>query len=118
MAVNRVRLKNLSQRGNRKAGKALKLTEDYDRLITTILVGNNIVNTVGTAVATVLFTGLLGNVGATVSAVLMTVVILFFGEVTPKTLAKQSPEQVACLTAGFLSFMLTILHPVNTLFKK
>ena len=80
-AANKVRLKTMGQGGQRRALIALELAENYDQLLTTILVGNNIVNIAGTSIATVLFTMWLGNVGATVSTVVMTVIILIFGEV-------------------------------------
>ena len=79
-SVNKIRLKSMAQSGGKRAQLALNLAEDYDRLITTILVGNNIVNIAGTALATVLFTQLLGSYGPTVSTVVMTVLILIFGE--------------------------------------
>jgi Mg2+/Co2+ transporter CorB len=94
-AANRVRLKTMAQDGDRKAARALALAEDYDRLLTSILVGNNLVNIAGTAIATVLFTGWVGDLGPTLSTVVMTLVILLFGEISPKTLAKQFAEQVA-----------------------
>ena len=74
-----MRLKALSRRGDRRAEKALALSSSYDRLITAILVGNNVVNIAGTAIATVLFTGLCGPVGPTVSTVVMTLLILLLG---------------------------------------
>ena len=78
-AVNKVRLKAMSQNGNGQAKRALDLAENYDRLLTTILVGNNVVNIAGTSIATVLFTMWLGGLGATASTVVMTVLVLIFG---------------------------------------
>lgn len=115
-SANKLRLKTMSQAGNRRAGLALELAEDYDRLLTTILVGNNIVNIAGTALATVLFTAWLGNLGATASTAAMTVLILIFGEVSPKTIAKESPEKLAIAFAPPLRFLRAILRPVNALF--
>ena len=116
-SANRVRLKTMSQSGNKRAELALSLAEDYDRLLTTILVGNNIVNIAGTALATVLFTAWVGRMGATVSTVVMTVLILIFGEVSPKTIAKESPEKFAMAAAPSLRALRTVLTPVNALFK-
>ena len=116
-SANRVRLKTMSQSGNKRAELALSLAEDYDRLLTTILVGNNIVNIAGTALATVLFTAWVGRMGATVSTVVMTVLILIFGEVSPKTIAKESPEKFAMAAAPSLKALCAILTPVNALFK-
>ena len=115
-AVNKVRLKARTQNGNGRAKRALDLAEDYDRLLTTILVGNNVVNIAGTSIATVLFTMWLGGFGATASTVVMTVLILIFGEVSPKALAKESPETIAMAVAGPLRVLETVLAPVNALF--
>ena len=115
-AANRVRLKTMAQDGDRKAARALALAEDYDRLLTSILVGNNLVNIAGTAIATVLFTGWVGDLGPTLSTVVMTLVILLFGEISPKTLAKQFAEQVAMGVAVPLSLVNKLLTPVNALF--
>lgn len=115
-AVNRVKLKTLQQDGKPKAAAALELSEQYDRLLTTILVGNNVVNIAGTSIATVLFTGLAGSMGATLSTVVMTLLILLFGEVSPKTLAKESPEIIAMAVAGPLKLLMRLLGPVNALF--
>lgn len=116
-AVSKVRLKTMQTEGNNRAGLALKLAEDYDRLLTTILVGNNIVNIAGTSIATVLFTAWIGNYGATVSTVVMTVLILIFGEVSPKALAKESPERVSMAAAPWLAIAVKILLPINALFQ-
>ena len=98
-ALNKVKLKTMIADGNKKAELALRLAEDYDRLLTTILIGNNIVNIAATAMATVLFTGLAGDMGATLSTVVMTLVILMFGEITPKSTAKEMPERLAMVVA-------------------
>ncbi len=116
-AASRVKLKTMQSEGNRRAALALALAEDYDRLLTTILVGNNIVNIAGTSIATVLFTAWVGNMGATVSTVVMTVLILIFGEVSPKALAKESPERIAMAVAPWLNMLIRILEPVNALFR-
>lgn len=116
-ALSRVRLKTLQSEGNNRAKLALTLSEDYDQLLTTILVGNNIVNISGTSIATVLFTAWLGGYGATVSTVVMTIAILIFGEVSPKALAKESPERIAMAVAPWLNFLEKLLAPVNALFR-
>lgn len=115
-SANKVRLKTQAQSGNKRAALAVRMAEDYDRLITTILVGNNIVNIAGTALATVLFTMLLGAYGATVSTVVMTILVLIFGEVSPKAIAKESPEKLAVAFAPPLHMLMFILTPINTLF--
>ena len=116
MSASHVRLKTLQQQGRKGAAVALSLAEDGDRVLTTILVGNNLVNIAGTAIATVLFTRWVGDMGATVSTAVMTVLILILGEVTPKTLARQTPERLAIAFAGPLSALMWILTPVVKLF--
>lgn len=115
-SVNKIRLKNMANDGDKKAKKALDLAEDYDRLLTTILVGNNLVNIMATALATVLFTNLYKEYGATVSTVVMTVVVLIFGEVTPKSIAKETPEKFAMTVSGILKALVFFLTPINFLF--
>ena len=118
-SLNKVRLKSRADNGDRRAVKTLALAEDYDRLLSTILIGNNIVNNVATTIGAVLFINLLGSVeGPTVSAIVLTVVILIFGEVSPKSLAKESPEAVAMAVAPLLRLFLTILLPLNYLFTQ
>lgn len=115
-AANKVRLKTMSLDGDGRATAALRLAEDYDRLLTVILVGNNVVNIAGTSIATVIFTGLIGPVGATLSTVVMTLLILLFGEVSPKTLAKESPEKIAMAVARPLRVVMIVLRPVDAVF--
>ena len=115
-SLNRVRLKSKADAGNRRAALALEMEEDFDRLLSTILIGNNIVNITATTIGTVLFTKLLGAYGPTVSTVVLTVVILIFGEISPKSLAKESPEAFAMFSAPLLKFLLTVLRPLNFLF--
>lgn len=117
-SVNKVRLKTIEGSKRSKAQLALKLSEDYDNLLMTILVGNNIVNIAGTAIATVMFTNLInGDAGATVSTVVMTVVILIFGEISPKSLAKENAERVAMFAARPLFIIGKILVPLGLFFR-
>lgn len=114
---NRIRLKNLAEDGNRRAKLVLDMSENYDRLLSTILVGNNIVNILLTAIATVFFSNLYGEgIGPTVSTVVSTVVVLIFGEITPKSLAKQYAESFTMATAPVLRCIVVILYPINWLF--
>ena len=83
-SVNKIRLKNLASNGNKKAARALKMSENYDELLSTILVGNNIANILSSSLATVLFTRLIGNSGVTIATIVMTVLVLLFGEISPK----------------------------------
>lgn len=119
--MNHVRLKTIEGEKRKNAQLALKLGEDYDKLLMTILLGNNIVNIAGTAIATVFFTQLLqndGDAGATVSTIVMTIVILIFGEISPKCLAKEHAEGVAMSLARPLSVIMKILTPLIYLFKE
>ena len=83
-SLNRVRLRSKAENGNRRAALALRLADDYDRLLSTILIGNNIVNITATTVSTLFFTKLLPVYGPTVSTIVLTVIILVFGEISPK----------------------------------
>ena len=83
-SVNKIRLKNLASNGNKKAARALKMSENYDELLSTILVGNNIANILSSSLATVLFTRLIGNSGVTIATIVMTVLVLLFGEISPQ----------------------------------
>ena len=96
-SLNRIRLKNLAGDGDKRAKRVLELESKYDNLLSTILIGNNIVNIGMTAVATALFLELTPQYGATLSTVVVTVVVLIFGEISPKSLAKESPESFAAI---------------------
>ena len=114
-SLNKVRLKNMANSGNRKAAKILALSENYDRLISTILIGNNIVNILSTSLATAMFVRMLGDSGVTVSTVVMTMVILLFGEVAPKSLARISNEKIAFAGYPLLTFIVKIFTPLSFL---
>ena len=121
-AANRVRLKTVEGPRKRKAQLTLKLLEKYDSLLTTVLIGNNVVNIAGTAIATILFTtrimrGSAEGAGATVASAVMTVLVLFLGEVGPKTLAKQQPEKFAMAVAPILGVLMVLLKPLDLLFS-
>ena len=102
---NRIRLKNMAEKGDKRAAGVLKLSDNYDSLISSILIGNNIVNILSASLGTLFFTGLLsGNndLGATVSTIVLTVVVLVFGEITPKTMAKNSPDKFVIFSAPII----------------
>lgn len=116
-SFSEVRMRRFAQK-KRSAQLALKLGENFNKVLTTLLIGNNIVNIVAASIATVLFTGLLGaELGPTISTVVLTAVVLIFGEVTPKTLAKESPEKFACWMAYPLWIFSIICTPLNILFS-
>lgn len=116
-ALNKVKLKTMIADGNKKAELALKLSEDYDRLLTTILIGNNIVNIAATSMATVLFTSMLGDMGATASTVVMTIIILLFGETSPKSMAKEMPERLAIAVSRPIHVLEKVFAPLNVFFR-
>ena len=116
-SMNKIRLKNMAADGNKRAALALKLAEDYDKLLSSILIGNNIVNIGSSALATVLFIELLGSKGASVSTAVMTVLVLIFGEITPKSIAKNSPEKFALFSAPILRVVNIVLSPLNFIFS-
>lgn len=118
-SLNRIRLKNLAAGGSKRARLTYALAENYDELLSTILVGNNLVNIASTTIATVLFTRALGEgTGPTVSTVVMTVTVLVFGEVAPKSLAKEVPESFAMTAAPVMRVLIVVLKPVNFLFAQ
>ena len=121
-SLNRTRLRAMAENGNRKAELALKLSENYDQLISTILIGNNIVNIAAASIGTILFTDLLGQefgtaAATTVSTVVVTIVVLIFGEITPKSLAKDNPEKFAVFSAPIIKSILWLFTPFNYLFS-
>ena len=115
-SLNRVRMKNLVNAGNERAKKVLVLEENYDNLLSTILVGNNLVNICLTSVATLMFVELWPVYGATLSTIIITIVVLIFGEISPKSLAKENPEKFSMFSAPILQFFMTVLKPVNWIF--
>lgn len=120
-SLNRVKLKAMEKGENdKKIERTLQLSESYDMVLSTILIGNNIVNIASTSIATLFFTGLLGDnsdLGATVSTVVMTVIVLIFGEVTPKTIAKEKAEKYAVLITPIVKMFVIIFYPLNLMFR-
>lgn len=116
-SCNIIRLKTLEQNGNKKAGKVLKMLDDYDSLLSTILIGNNIVNIAASSIATVLFVRSFGDIGATWSTLVTTIVILVFSEVTPKSIAKEKPESYAMHISSVIKGLKIFFTPLNKLFS-
>ena len=117
---NRLKMKGLAEDGNKRAKLVLDLSEDYDRLLSTILVGNNIVNIALTTLATMFFADLIlhsENLAATVSTIVTTVAVLIFGEISPKSLAKERADGFVLATAPVLRFVTWILTPINVIFS-
>ena len=117
-SLNRVRLKAKADGGSVRAAQTLALAEDYDKLLTTILIGNNVVNITATTVSTALFLKLLGAYGPTVSTVVLTVVILIFGEVSPKSLAKERSESFAMFSTPIMRLLMVLFSPLAWLFSQ
>ena len=117
-SLNKTRLKMLADNGNKRAALALRLSENYDKLISTILIGNNIVNIMVASIGTLLFVDIYGDIGATVSTAVVTIVVLIFGEITPKSIAKDAPERFALFSAPFIRLWIWVLTPLNFLFSK
>ena len=117
-SVNKVRLKNKAEDGNPRAQNALDLLEKYDKVLSCILIGNNIVNLTAATLGTVLFTKLLGPVyGPAASTVVLTIIVLIFGEITPKTLANDQAETFCMRAAPALRVCLVILTPLHLFFS-
>lgn len=117
-SVNKIRLKNYVSDGNRKAERALKIAEDFDRMLSAILIGNNIVNIASASIGTVIFTKLFGAAGAAISTVVMTIVVLIFGEILPKSYAKENSEKVTMNFAAPLNAVMVVLTPLVWVFTK
>ncbi|MCR5447977.1 MAG: hemolysin family protein [Solobacterium sp.] len=115
-SLNRIRVKNLASSGHKRYNLVLKLSDKYDTLLSSILIGNNIVDIMCTSIATIFFTKYWGDFGVTLSTIVITVVVLLFGEVSPKTVAKEKAESFAAFAAPILQFLMWILVPVNAFF--
>ena len=116
-SLNKTRVKTLSEKGSRRARLTCKLHDNYDALISTILIGNNIVNIATASLGTVLFVRLYGDIGATISTAVITVLVLIFGEITPKSIAKDCPEQFAMFSAPIIRLLILLFTPLNFLFS-
>ena len=117
--MSKTRLKTLAEKDNKRAALAVKLSDKYDKLLSSILIGNNIVNILLASLGTVVFVGLLkdNELGSTVSTAVITVVVLLIGEITPKTAAKNRPEKFAMFSAPIIQFIIWILTPISFLFN-
>ena len=118
LSLNKTRLKTLVEKGNKRAALTLELSEKYDNRLSTILIGNNIVNISMSSISTILFLDLLGDMGASVSTAVITVVVLIFGEISPKSIAKECPEKFAMFSAPIINALLVLLTPFNFLFAQ
>ena len=116
-SLNKTRLKTIAEKGNKKAQLALNLSDNYDKLISTILIGNNIVNILLASLGTVVFVNLYGDIGATISTAVVTVIVLIFGEISPKSIAKDCPERFAMFSSPMIKTLIFLFTPLNFLFS-
>ena len=116
-SFNKVRMKNRAEEGNKRARLALHLVEEYDKLLSCILIANNIVNLTAATVATILFVRYFPVYGPIASTIALTCLVLIFGEITPKALAKDQPERFAMFSAPILRIFLFLLTPLNAFFR-
>ena len=118
-SLNQIRLKSRAEDGDASAARVLAMAEKYDKLLSTILIGNNIVNIAAASIGTILFTRALGaERGATMSTIVLTIMVLIFGEVTPKSLAKEMPETVATAVSPMLNLLMGLFTPLTWLFSQ
>lgn len=115
-SVNMIRMRNMAEEGNRKAASAVRLAENYDRTLSTILIGNNLVNIALSSLTTVMATELFGNAGVAVATGAATLLILTFGEILPKSWAKENSERLVLAVAQPLSFCSFLFYPLGTFF--
>ncbi|MDE6520260.1 MAG: hemolysin family protein [Ruminococcus sp.] len=117
-SVNKLRLKNYEAQGNKKASKALKLANKFDDILTAVLIGNNIVNIATSSVSTLIFVAWFGDKGAGISTAVITILVLIFCEVLPKSYAKKNAEKLALFFATPLSVLVTVLKPFVWILNK
>ena len=118
-SLNQIRLKSRAEDGDTSAARVLAMSEKYDKLLSTILIGNNIVNIAAASIGTILFTQMLGaERGATMSTIVLTIIVLIFGEVTPKSLAKEMPETIATAVSPVLNLLMLLFTPLTWLFTQ
>ena len=115
-SVSKIKMKNLASDDNESAKLVLEITENFDKFLTTILIGNNIANIATTSIATVMFIKLYGHYGATISTVVVTVLVLVFGEISPKNIAKDKAEGLSLFMAPAVKVMMFLFTPLNWVF--
>ena len=116
--VNKLRMRTLAEAGNKRAKRVLRITKDSSKMLSAILIGNNLVNISASALATALAIDLYGNAGAGIATGILTFLILIFGEISPKTLATIHSEKLALAFCGIIQFLMTILTPVIFVINK
>ena len=116
--ANRIRMRTLADEGNKRAARVLKITDDSGKMLSAILIGNNVVNLSASSIATSLAIKLFGSVGAGIATGILTILILIFGEISPKTLATIHAEKLAMGYSGIIQFLITALTPVIFIINK
>ena len=116
--VNKIRMKNLAENGDKRAAKVLKVTSDSGKMLSAILIGNNIVNIFASSLATILAIDIWGDIGSGIATGVLTIVILIFGEVSPKTMATIKADSFSLLIAGIIDILMIILTPVIFVINK
>ncbi len=117
-SMNKTRIRTLADKGNKRAALTLRLSENYDKLISTVLIGNNIVNILLASLGAVVFVRMLGDIGATVSTAVITVAVLIFGEISPKSIAKDCPEKFAMFSSPLINALILFFTPLNFIFTQ
>lgn len=116
-SLNKVRIKFLANENNLKAIKVLDILDNFDNFLSTILIGNNIVNIIATIIATIILNRIFSDNGPLISTIVVTLVVLIFGEITPKSIAKKIPETIAISTVDSVRFLMFILMPLTVFFN-
>ena len=115
-SVSKIKMKNLASDDNESAELVLEITENFDKFLTTILIGNNIANIATTSIATLLFIEIYGKYGATISTVVVTVLVLVFGEISPKNIAKDKAEGISLFMSPSVKVLMILFTPLNWVF--
>jgi len=115
-ALNRIRVKNMAEEGSKRAALVISLHDDFDRVLSTLLVANNVVTLAAAAISAVLFLYHFDELGPTLSTLVLTIVLVIFADITPKSLAKESPEKVAMFAAPLLRLLIFLFTPLNFFF--
>lgn len=124
-SFNKIKMKSLASQGNKRAERVLKLDESFDKILTTLLIGNNIVNISLTTISTMFFIDALKNMvgegnedlSATISTMVITVTVLIFGEITPKCLAKDHADGYTLATVRIVSLLVNLFYPLTIIFS-
>ncbi len=115
-SFNRMRLKNKAEDGDKKAAKALEIASNFDKTLSSILIGNTVVNLATTSIVTVLFIDLFGQSGPVLATIFISVIILIFGEILPKSYAKEQADKLILKISSVLSVFIKILYPITVIF--